>query len=173
MNPTFFLSPSKPHKIIWGAGPALVLPTATNSLLGQGKWSIGPSAVVLAQPKHWTIGVLVNNVWSLAGQSHRPEVNQMLLQYFINYNLSKGWFLTSQPIITANWEVSSPNRWTVPFGGGVGRIMRLGAQPVNLGLQFYEVPVRPNGASSWGMRVQIAFLFPKAPKNSSKQPRSR
>ncbi|HEY2117602.1 MAG TPA: hypothetical protein VGH37_00320, partial [Candidatus Acidoferrum sp.] len=68
-------------------GPALVIPTATNTILGQGKFSIGPSIVLLAQPGHWTLGVLANNVWSVAGDGSRPAVNQFLLQYFINYNL--------------------------------------------------------------------------------------
>jgi len=98
MNPTFFLSPGKPGKIIWGVGPAFVIPTATNSILGQGKFSIGPSVVALSQPGHWTIGVLVNNVWSVAGSGSRPAVNQMLLQYFLNYNMKKGWFVSLSPI---------------------------------------------------------------------------
>jgi hypothetical protein len=164
MNPTFFLSPSKPGKVIWGIGPAFLIPTATNSILGQGKFGIGPSAVGLIQPGPWTIGILVNNVWSVAGSSNRPDVNQMTLQYFINYNLPKGYYLSSAPIVTANWELSQPNRWTVPAGGGVGRIMRIGFQPVNISAQFYGNPVRPPGTSPWGMRLAIAFLFPKAPK---------
>jgi hypothetical protein len=161
MNPTFFLSPGKPGKIIWGVGPAIVIPTATNQILGQGKLSLGPSVVALAQPGHWTVGALVNNVWSVAGSGGRPVVNQMLLQYFINYNMQKGWYLTSSPILTANWRASSGNIWTVPFGGGVGRIMKLGMQPVNITAQFYGNAVYPSGASSWEVRAQIAFLFPK------------
>jgi hypothetical protein len=168
MNPTFFLSPAKPPKIIWGVGPAVVIPTATNRVLGQGKWSLGPSVVVLAQPGKWTLGALVNNVWSFAGQSSRPDVNQMLFQYFINYNLSKGWYLTWQPTLTANWEATNGGRWVVPFGGGVGRIMKLGVQPVNLTVQFYGNAVHPPGASPWGMRLQIAFLFPKLNKQQKK-----
>ena len=176
MNPTLFLSPAKPGKLIWGFGPAIVLPTATSTALGQGKLSFGPSAVGLVQPGHWTIGALVNNVFSVAGSPHRPYVNQMLLQYFITYNLKKGWNLNTGPIITANWrskgsgEASTGNDttggsvWTVPFGGGVGRVMRLGYQPVNLLLNFYGNAVHPPGASSWGMRIQIALLYPKKPK---------
>ena len=176
MNPTLFLSPAKPGKLIWGFGPAIVLPTATSTALGQGKLSFGPSAVALVQPGHWTIGALVNNVFSVAGSPHRPYVNQMLLQYFVTYNLKKGWNLNTGPIITANWrnkgsgEASTGNDttggsvWTVPLGGGVGRVMRLGYQPVNLSLNFYGNAVHPPGASSWGMRIQIALLYPKRPK---------
>jgi hypothetical protein len=161
MNPTFFLTPAKPGKFIWGAGPALVFPTASDPSLGQGKWSIGPAFVGLAQPGPWTLGVLVNNVWSYAGDSNRASVNQMTLQYFVNYNLKEGWYLTSQPIITANWNAGGGNVWTVPFGGGIGRIMKVGFQPINLSAQAYVSPIRPANGSPWGIRLQIAFLFPK------------
>jgi hypothetical protein len=168
LNPSFFLSPAKPGKIIWGVGPTIVLPTATNPVLGQGKWSIGPAVVVLAQPGKWTLGGLVNNVWSFAGQSARPDVNQMLFQYFINYNLNRGWYITWQPTLTANWEATNGGRWVVPFGGGVGRIMKLGFQPVNITTQFYGNAIHPPGASPWGLRVQLAFLFPKLTKEQQK-----
>lgn len=61
----------------------------------------------------------------------------MTLQYFINYNLEKGWFLTTSPIVSANWKASSGNEWVVPVRGGVGRIFKLGMQPVNVSAQFY------------------------------------
>jgi hypothetical protein len=160
MQPSFFLSPKKAGKLIWGAGPVLQVPTATDTNLGQGKFGIGPTLVGLVQPGSWTVGALVNNVWSVAGSGGRPDVNQMTLQYFINYNLKKGWYLGMQPIITANWEASE-NRWVVPVGGGVGRVMRLGMQPVNLQLGFYGNAVHPANASPWGMRVMFVLLFPK------------
>ena len=164
MQPAFFFSP-KVSKVIWGVGPQLLLPTATKTgVLGQGKFAVGPTTVVLVQPGKWTLGFLANNVWSVAGNSNLPDVNQFLLQYFVNYNLPKGWFLTWQPTLTANWNAPDGYRWVVPVGGGFGRIMRLGAQPVNVGLQFYGNPVHPPGGSTWTMRVQIAFLFPTGQK---------
>jgi hypothetical protein len=163
MTPTFFLSPAKPKKLIWGAGPVFVLPTATNRVLGQGKLSLGPSVVALLQPGPWTLGVLVNNAWSVAGPSDRSSVNQMTLQYFLNYDLKKGWYLSFSPIITANWKASSGNIWTVPVGGGIGRILRLGFQPVNISAQFYGNAAHTQNGSNWSMRLQIAFLFPKSP----------
>jgi hypothetical protein len=163
MQPTFFLSPAKPGKLIWGVGPILQLPTATNRDTGQGKLGLGPSFVALTQPGRWTLGVLANNVWSVAGSGGRPAVNQFLMQYFINYNLERGWFLSWSPIVTANWKASAGNQWVVPVGGGVGRVFRLGAQPVNVSAQVYGNAVRPSGASSWGLRLQMAFLFPKKP----------
>ena len=162
LNPSVFFTPAHAGKVIWGVGPTFVFPTATDPALGQGKWSIGPSFVVLAQPGHWTLGVLANNVWSYGGQSNRPTVNQFLLQYFINYNLSGGWYLATQPIITANWAApKAKDVWTVPFGIGVGRIQKVGFQPINWSLQAYGNAVYPTGTSSWGIRLQLAFLFPK------------
>jgi hypothetical protein len=166
MQPAFFLSPKK-GKLIWGVGPQLLLPTATKTgILGQGKFGLGPTAVVLIQPGKWTLGALLNNVWSVAGHPNLPDVNQFLLQYFINYNLQKGWYLTWQPTLTANWKATNGGRWVVPFGGGIGRIMKLGPQPVNVGLQLYGNAVHPPGGSPWSLRVQIAFLYPKMPKKS-------
>ena len=177
VNPTFFLSPAKPGKIIWGVGPTMVFPTATSTVLGQGKLSFGPSVVALIQPGHWTFGFLVNNVWSVAGSSHRPSVNQETLQYFITYNLKKGWNINSGPIITANWhnkadgdaadgdDTTPGGRWTIPYGGGVGRVTRMGFQPINFSVNFYGNAVHPPGASSWGMRLQVALLFPQKPKS--------
>jgi hypothetical protein len=170
MNPSFFLVPKK-SKVVWGIGPTLVLPTATNTaFLGQGKFSLGPSVVVLVQPKPWTIGFLANNVWSVAGHSNidKPAVNQFLLQWFVNYNMKKGWYLTTSPIITADWRATGDDRWTVPFGGGVGRIMKLGFQPVNITAQFYGNAVHPPGTSPWGMRLQFVLLFPKLTKEQQK-----
>jgi hypothetical protein len=170
MNPSFFLVPKK-SKIIWGIGPTVVLPTATSTAyLGQGKLSMGPSVVVLVQPAHWTIGALANNVWSVAGHSNldKPAVNQFLLQWFVNYNMKKGWYLTTSPIITANWRANDSNVWTVPFGGGVGRIMKLGFQPVNITAQFYGNAVHPPGTSPWGLRLQFVLLFPKLTQEQKK-----
>jgi hypothetical protein len=164
MQPAFFLSPKK-SKVIWGLGSQLLLPTATRTgILGQGKFGIGPTAVLAVQPGKWTLGLLVNNVWSVAGHNDLPDVNQFLLQYFINYNLQKGYYITWQPTITANWEMTNGGRWVVPLGGGIGRIMKLGAQPVNVGLQFYGNAVHPPGGSPWSMRISVALLFPQRPK---------
>jgi hypothetical protein len=166
LNPSFFLSPAKAGKIIWGAGPTFLLPTASDDVLGTGKFSMGPAVVALVQPGKWTLGVLVSNLWSVAGPSSRADVNSMTLQYFINYNLKKGYYLTSAPINSANWNAPSGNVWLVPIGGGIGRIMRLGFQPVNVSVQAYANVKRPNilPSPTWQLKFQIAFLYPKRPK---------
>src|SRR4051812_29947545 len=129
LNPTFFFSPARPGKLIWGAGPAFLLPTATQRAVGTGKWSAGPAAVALIQPDPWTIGVLASQLWSFAGPSDRSKVSLMTVQYFVNYNLAHAWYLTSSPILTFNWEAPSSEEWLGPFGGGVGQKFNPGERP--------------------------------------------
>jgi hypothetical protein len=158
---SLFLSPTKAGPVIWGAGPVISFPTATENILGTKKLSVGPTVVVLRSQGHWLFGSLVQNLFSVAGPSARKDVNQMLLQPFVNYNLPHKWYLTSSPIITANWEARSSERWVVPVGGGVGKIVHLGKQPVNVYTQFFRNVQRPDGTSSWSARFNMTFLFPK------------
>ena len=165
IQPTFFLSPAKPHKLIWGVGPALLLPTATDDNLGTGKWAAGPAVVVLLQPGKWTVGALVSNLWSFAGLTTRSDVNTMSLQYFVNYNLQNGWYLTSSPTLSANWTATTGNIWLVPFGAGFGRIFKVGSQPVNGSVSAYYNVARPDSTPSptWQLRMQIVLLYPRGP----------
>jgi hypothetical protein len=155
-----FLTSAKPGKIIWGMGPVFELPTNTSGL-GSDKWSAGPAAVALSMPGNWVLGALVQNIWSFAGPSGEPDVNQFTFQYFINYNISNGWYLTSTPIITADWERSSSDQWTVPFGGGIGKLHRFGKLPVDFKLQAFSNVEKPEGGPDWSMMFAMKFLFPK------------
>jgi hypothetical protein len=159
INPSFFFSPANPGKLIWSAGPTFLIPTAADNMLGTGKFAIGPAIVALVQPSKWTLGVLVNNLWSVAGPSNRADMNSMTLQYFVNCNLNKGYYLTLQPIVSANWNAPSGNVRLVPVGG-VGRIMRLGFEPMNVSVQAYRNVKRPEDfqSPSWQLKCQIAFL---------------
>jgi hypothetical protein len=106
------------------------------------------------------VGALANQQWSFAGWGDR-DVSQLLIQPFVNYNLPDGLYLVSAPIITADWEASSGNQWTVPVGGGVGKLFRVDKLPINTQLQaFYNVE-RPHLAADWQLRFQFQFLFPK------------
>lgn len=157
---TGWVSPKKSGKWIWGVGGSLVLPTATDDVLGNDKWSVGPSVVVVTMPGKWVIGSLISNVWSVGGSGDQ-DVNLFTWQYFINYNMDNGWFLTSAPIITANWEADSNNTWTVPFGGGVGKIFRIGKQPLKALVSAYYNVEKPAFGADWQLRLQLQMLFPK------------
>ncbi len=152
-----WLSPSKAGKITWGLGPVLQIPTSSSSEFGSGEFGIGPSFVALTMINQWVAGIVTNNVWTFGDRSE----NKFLFQYFINYNLPKAWYIVSGPILTANWNVVSDQRWIIPFGGGVGKVIKIGKLPVNLNAQMYYNAVKPNGVGDWQSRIQLQFLFPK------------
>ena len=156
-----FFSPAKPGKVIWGFGPAITMPTNTDSRLGSDKWSGGPALVVLAKPGHWLFGGLAQHFWSFAGDSDDDNIDLSSLQYFINYNLDDGWYLSSTPTMTANWEANSSDRYFVPVGGGVGRLVKFGEQPVDFKLQGFWNVEKPKGAAEWSLQFQVKLLFPK------------
>lgn len=158
---TPFLSPAKPGFIIWGFGPAFLLPTAGTYVLGFGKWGIGPSLVVLVQPGHWTAGLLTNQIWSLAGNNKRPLQSQTLIQPFAAYTFACGWSTSFVSETTYNWKAKANNNWLVPLDFIVSKITLLGKQPLSVGGGVRYFPVKPHQYGSWGVRFTVSFLFPE------------
>jgi len=160
---TAFLSPANPGKWIWGAGPVVQIPTNSNSELGNKNWGMGPSFVVLhlEHGSPWVYGVLVNNVWSLTSNKDGGAYSNGLVQPFVNYNFEGGLYLTSAPILTVDWKADSGQQWTVPVGGGVGKIFHLGKLPVNTQISAYYNVVRPDFQANWQIRAQVQLMFPK------------
>ncbi|MCK7517502.1 MAG: hypothetical protein MZV64_07140 [Ignavibacteriales bacterium] len=109
---------------------------------GSGKWGIGPSIVALGMPGNWVVGGLINNIWSVAGDENKSDVNFFTFQPFINYNFPD-FYLTFSPVITANWEEDSDNQWTVPLGIGAGKLIKLGKLPLNINVSYYNNVVKP------------------------------
>lgn len=160
---TAFLSPANPGQWIWGVGPVVQIPTNSSSELGNKNWGLGASFVVLHLDKGdpWVYGALVNNIWSLTSDKTGGAYSNGLIQPFVNYNFDGGLYLTSAPILTIEWKADSGQRWTVPLGGGVGKIFHLGKLPVNAQLSAYYNVVRPDFAANWQIRAQVQLMFPK------------
>ncbi|MGD2011791.1 MAG: hypothetical protein PVI76_11875 [Desulfobacterales bacterium] len=161
INYSVFLSPAKPKGAIWGIGPSITMPTATDKELGSEQWSAGPTGVVLFQPKWGTIGGLARHLGSFAGDSDRKSINQSLFEPFVNYNLPNGWYLISDIIMTANWNLDSSDIWTVPLGGGVGKLFKIGSQAMNARAEAYYNIEKPDNAPDWQWGFTVQFLFPK------------
>jgi hypothetical protein len=157
---SLFFSPKAPTSggWIWGAGPVLLIPTATDDLLGTEKWGAGPTAVLLKQQKGWTYGVLANHIWSFAGESGRAEVNATFLQPFVSYTTKSSTTFTLNTESTYDW---SNSQWTVPLNVMVSQLVRIGKQPgqFSLGARYYAEG--PGGGPDWGLRFVVTFLFPK------------
>lgn len=168
INYSLFVSPKDAGKWIWGIGPSITIPTASDDILGKEKWSAGPTAVILTMPGHWVIGGLVSQQWSFAGDSDRDHVSSFTAQYFINYNLLKGWSLKSTPTMTADWTADSGDRWTIPVGGGVGKLFKIGKQPFTAALQAFHNVEKPDHGSDWALEFTFTALFPKGKGKAKK-----
>ena len=157
----FFSPKDKVGNWILGFGPYLEFPTnsGTDGRFGSDNWSVGPAFVALQMKGAWVYGGLLSQLWSCYGND--PEVNVTAFQPFVNYNMKDGWYLSAAPTITANWSADSSQQWTVPIGGGIGRVFRIGKQPVNTGIRAYYNLDSPRNGSDWQLQFQIQFLFPK------------
>jgi len=157
-----FFSPKKPvGGWILGFGPYLEFPTNSNpdGQFGSDNWSAGPAFVALQIKDHWVYGALLTHLWSYHGND--PEVNLTGFQPIVNYNLKDGWYLNYSPVINYNWSADSGDAWTVPIGGGVGKILHIGKQPVNAKVAAYYNVESPDNGPDWQLQFQIQFLFPK------------
>jgi hypothetical protein len=158
INLSAFVSPAKPGALIWGIGPSFNFPTATSPQLGsQSTWGLGPAVVLLTMPGPWVIGVVANNIWRIAG----AHANALSLQYFINYNFGGGWYATSQPVITSDWTQPSGNQWTVPFGGGFGKLQKFGKIPLNFQAEAFWTAFHPDTSpyAPWVIRLQVTLIL--------------
>lgn len=158
---SYFFSPSK-SSLIWGVGPVFVLPTTSEPTLGSGKWSGGPTAVVLKQTGKWTIGALWNQVWSFSGDDSRADVNQMFLQPILAYQATKTITVTLQSETVANWEAEDDDdTWTVPINFLVSKISSFGQFPASYMLGVGYFPEHPATGPSWKLRGMITLLLPR------------
>jgi hypothetical protein len=158
---SLFLSPKQPTAsgLIWGVGPALLLPTATDELLGAQKWGLGPTFVALRQTGAWTYGGLANHIWSFAGDESRSDVNATFMQPFMSYITSTKTTITLNSESTYNW---SDQNWSVPVNLIVSQLFKIGSQPMQIGVgPRYWIESPDGGPEGWGARAVFTLLFPK------------
>ncbi len=154
-----FLSPAKTHNgVTWGVGPAFLVPTATDQYLGTGKFGVGPTAVILKQTSSGvTIGALANQIWSVGGQSDRPDVSQLFVQPFFTYNWKSGAGIGAVGSITQNWETKIfASSVALPLTG----ITKFGKQIVQLAVGP-QIPISGPNKGDFGWRAQLVLIFPK------------
>jgi hypothetical protein len=155
----FFAPANSKNGLIWGVGPAILIPTGTNEFLTTKKWGIGPTALVLKQAKGLTYGMLINQIWSFAGDKDRTDVNQMFLQPFLTHNWKSGAGLGVNAEITSNWQAGNTTAFINPIVLGV---TKLGSQTIQLALGP-RIPVAAPSESKgkFGFRAVLTFVFPK------------
>lgn len=156
---SFFFSPTDSKRVIWGAGPVLLIPTATDDALGTEKFGIGPTALVLKQQGGWTYGALVNHIWSVAGSDTRSDVNSTFLQPFLAFNTKDAWTFTVNTESSYDWE---GNHWNVPIHFQITKLIKIGQRPVSIGggIRCWAAS-SPGGPENCGLRMIFTPLFPK------------
>jgi hypothetical protein len=158
---SLFFSPKSPTAggLIWGAGPAFLLPTATQGVLGAEKWGLGPTGVLLKQFGPWSVGILANHIWSFAGSDNRSDVNATFLEPFLSYTTSTHTTIGLNTESSYDWK---GKQWSVPINFQVGQVFKIGPQLLQLAVGArYWAEAPDNGPEGWGYRVQLTFLFPK------------
>ncbi|HAM51576.1 MAG TPA: hypothetical protein DCP92_13140 [Nitrospiraceae bacterium] len=143
--------------LIWGVGPAFVFPTASPGTTGQGKWQAGPAAAIGFLPERWLVGVLAQNLISFAGESNRADVNGLILQPFVSYQLGKGWFVRSQPQMLFDWKTG---RQLLPIDLGVGRVFKIGRQDVSCFMDPFWNITYDGPAPKYGITFGVTLLYP-------------
>lgn len=156
-----FFSPKAPTAggWIWGAGPALLLPTASEDVLGAEKWAAGPTAVVLKQVNGWTYGALTNHVWSFAGEDDRADISTTFLQPFLAYTTATYTTLGANTESSYDWK---REEWSVPLNLNATQVFKVGEQPMSLQLGArYWADAPDSGPEGWGWRMTYTLVFPR------------
>ena len=146
---------------VWGVGLDVAFPTATDDILGAGKYSLGPTALYAYLGPEWKLGGLIQTYFSVGGDSDRDDVSLMNLQLFYYYGVSDTMSIGAGPNIIANFEAGSGDQWTVPIGFGVNKTFQVGKVPVRMGFEYYYSLERPD---SVGMDHSLRFfVIPAVP----------
>jgi hypothetical protein len=164
------LSPSQKLAGNWllGIGPTFVFPTASDVHNGQGKWQVGPSAIVGYMSGKWLLAAFLQDWISFAGQSNRDSVHQMNLQPIAYYFLAHGWSIGYSGNILANWRAGDPGDvWTVPIGVAVSKVVKFGKLPVKIAVAGQYMPIHPdNFGQKWNIQLSFTPVLPKLIKGN-------
>ncbi|QSW91199.1 hypothetical protein J0383_10435 [Flavobacterium endoglycinae] len=156
---TAFFAP-KSKKLIYGIGPAFLVPTATEKLLGTEKFGVGPSALIMHQSKGLSVGFIANQIWSVAGNEDRADFNQFYTQIFLSHSYKSGASLGLNAEITQNWEGKTT---LISLNPSIGGITKLGNQVVQFSVQPLIPVAGPQSIKpDWGLRAIVAFVFPES-----------
>jgi hypothetical protein len=148
---------------IWGAGPTAVLPTATDKMLGAGKWQLGGALAAVYMDERWVAGIFPQQWWSVAGDPDRRAVSLAKIQYFLWYSPIPTWQVGMSPNVLIDWtQKKSEDALTLPVGLGVAKLVMLGKLPVKIAVEADYSVIRPRSAATeWCFRLSLTPIIPK------------
>lgn len=161
------LGPNRDDGFVWGLGPTWILPTATDNLLGQEKWQVGPAGLAVRLGKehgglgieNWNIGVLGQQWFSYAGDGGRAETSQANIQYFINWKMNATQLVGMTPNITVDWKAKSSDKLSFPIGLGTIGMFKLGRLPIRWGAEVQYFIAQRRGGPEWNFKVFFAPII--------------
>lgn len=155
------LGPDKSDGLVWGVGGTFVFPTASDDILGSGKWQAGPAAMVFNMGEKWTTGFVLQHWWSFAGDSDRRDQNHTDFQYVIRRKIPGAMSIGMGPTISIDWEADSGNQVTLPIALGITKTIRIGKMPFKLRFEPQYALIKPDDIGSrWNFRIQITPVIP-------------
>ena len=161
---SLWFSPSRPTEggLVWGVGPAVLYPTASNDLLGAEQWGLGPTAVAVWLRGPWTFLLLGIHNWGLDPPDDRQRVNQSFGQIALAYTTPTRttYFVSTES--TYNWN---RNQATVPLQMGINQLFIIGGRPIQFGGLLRSYAEKPEGAADWGFQLRVTFILPRQNDN--------
>jgi hypothetical protein len=155
------LSPAHCGSWLLALGPTFIFPSASSKFTGQGQYQIGPAGVLGYLSEHYIVGLFPQQWWSVSG-GDRPAVSQLNLQPFAAWFFGEGWNVGYSGNILADWHASSGDKWTVPVGLEIGKVVKLGRFPVKFGIAGQYMPEHPSEfGQEWNVQVQVTPVLPK------------
>ena len=156
---TFYLSPSLPtHGWYWGAGPTLIVPSASYSSIGSGKWSAGPTLAVLRQTGAWTFLAIAGHAWSFAGDPSLPAVSTTVLQPTLSFTTAKDASFGIDTTASYDW---TSRQWTLPVELSASQLFSIGKQSLSIGMTGRYAVRHPVDDPEWGLVLTLTLLLPK------------
>ncbi len=148
-----------------GIGPTFTFPTAASDLTGQGKWQVGPAAVLGYMSQKWIAGVFVQDWASFAGDRERPDTDQMKLQPIMAFFLPNRWTIGYSGTLVANWKADSSEAWTIPVGVSVSKLLMAGRLPVKVGIAAQYMVRHPSSfGQKWNFQISVTPVIPNLVK---------
>jgi hypothetical protein len=156
-----YLASSFQSGLSLGIGPVIGIPSATDTLLGSGRWTAGPAAAIVYTYEAWVAGITADGLFSFAGPDSRGNVDEISLRPFVYFNNAYGWYIFIDPEFTCNYNMPGSRQWTVPLGGGIGRTFKAGKQVLSAYVSGYAKFKHPADASDLYMKAGLSLLFEK------------
>ena len=144
--------------MVLGRGTALILPTGKDDALGTGKWSGGPTAAVVREQGKWTFTLLTGHAWSFAGATDRSGVSATLLQPSVSFTTGGDTSFGADTSSTYDW---TEREWTVPVELSVEQLVKIGKQPLSVGLTARYGLWHPADDPGWGLVLTATLVFPR------------